>query len=197
MPNGGPTERFLQWPLMGVAALLSMLILLTPGLLPSSATPAAGSLESTAVLVVDRVTGGPVGNETRFYLEGLAPVRYWHLHIRLDFRVKWPAPASARDLAWQTWTNATDSLVVNATTGANPIGVNVSALYVDAAGARVLYSGIYVFFASPSSVAVATLTPALVGAAPTTIPLPSPPQPLPLAVAPVPSTSTIGGSEGP
>jgi hypothetical protein len=192
MVDGVSPSRVVQWPLIGVAALLAVLIFVTPGLLTSAGTPTAGSLPSTAVLVVDRL---PATNQTRFYVEGLSPVRYAHIAIRLDFRPSWPAPASVRDLTWQTWTNASNTLFDNATTGANPVAVNVTAIYVDTAGTRVSYSGVYVFNATLTSLGVATLTPSLVGAAPTSVPLPAGPQPLPLAVGAAPPSPP--GGHGP
>lgn len=150
---------------MGVVVLLVILIFLTPNLL-SNGAPTAGSLPTEAQLVVDRATGS---NVTHLYVESLGNVRYASISIQLGTNVTWPIvlPASIR------WANATvwsDALEAAVTTPTSPFAVNVSAVYVDAAGAAVDYVGAYAFNVSSTTLVGASLSPDLANLPPTPVP---------------------------
>ncbi len=75
---------------MAIVALLVLLILLTPNLLPTS-TPSAGSLATQAELIVDRAD---TSNITHFYVQGIGDVRYVTITAQIATNVSWPAPPS-------------------------------------------------------------------------------------------------------
>ncbi|MCI4325752.1 MAG: hypothetical protein L3K00_07755 [Thermoplasmata archaeon] len=128
-------------PFVAIVALLVVLIVLTPNLL-SSAAPSAGSLPTEAELEVDRVVGG---NATHFYVRGLGDVRYTSIAVSLAANFSWPAPPSMGNLSFGRPVTETNVLVTLVTTGANPVAVNVTAVYVDAAGTQVSFVGVFAF----------------------------------------------------
>ncbi|HEV2316312.1 MAG TPA: hypothetical protein VGV89_01890 [Thermoplasmata archaeon] len=142
-----------QWPFIGIAVLLVLLLLATPSLL---STP-AGSPATEAVLVVDWV---PTGNHThafRFTVEGVTLTRYDRLSLALATRLPWPVPRDGAGLNWSLWNNLSNSVTVALSSTADPVAVNVSAEIVDASGASALYLGVYAFNASGSTVALQSL----------------------------------------
>ena len=171
-----------QWPFIGIAVLLVLLILATPGLL---STP-AGSPATQAVLVVDWV---PMGNHThayRFAVEGVALTRYDHLALGISVRMPWPVPRDGVGLNWTLWVNQSFGVTVSTSSLANPIAVNVTAEIVDTSGTTALYIGVYAFNATGSTLAIQSLIPTLDPGTPT-LAVASLPQSLPLL------EQTVGG----
>jgi hypothetical protein len=140
----GPLDAlrpYFPTPFVAIVALLLVLIVLTPNLL-SSAAPSAGSLPTEAELVVDRVAGG---NATHFYVRGIGNVRYSSIVVSLAANFSWSSPPSLANLSFRNAVNETDVLVTLVTTGANPVAVNVTAVYVDTAGTQVSFVGVFAF----------------------------------------------------
>jgi hypothetical protein len=164
----------LQWPLLGVVVLLVLLILLTPGLL-GLGQPSAGSPATQAVLIVDRAPGT---NETHFYLQGVATLRYARLDLGLAIPPSWPV-VSAAGLHWDDWVNQTDSLSVSVASAQAPVAVNVTAEFVDANGAVGYFLGAYAFEVLGPTIYLASLTPGL-DPGTSSLPLTDLPQSLPL-----------------
>ena len=132
-------------PFVAVVALLLVLIVLTPNLL-SLGHPAAGSLETEAELLVDRV---PNENVTHLYVQGLGTVRY--ASITLAFaRPSAGSPPSAPAFRFGNQSVWNDSVLVGMTTSWNPVAVNVSATYIDANGAVAYFVGVFEFNATSS-----------------------------------------------
>ncbi|MCI4350714.1 MAG: hypothetical protein L3K15_04300 [Thermoplasmata archaeon] len=155
-----PRERLaaaFPMPFVGVAVLLLLLILVTPNLL-SAGPPTAGSLSATADFVVDRV---PNSNLTHVYIYGLSSVRYTVIHLRIASNVTWPAPSSPVGFNWSRSVLATNALVLAYATPANPVAFNVTAVYTDAAGASVAYTGAFELDFLPPTLYVIGLTPGL------------------------------------
>jgi hypothetical protein len=132
---------FFPTPFVAIVALLLVLILLTPNLL-STATPSAGSLPTEAELVVDRVASE---NVTHFYVRGLGGVRYDTISVSLAAPVAWPPHQTLRNLTFGTPQVWKDVLVSIVATSANPVVVNVTATFVDSAGAQVSFVGVFAF----------------------------------------------------
>jgi hypothetical protein len=128
-------------PLVAIVALLVLLILLTPNLLPTS-SPSAGSLATQAELIVDR---SDTSNVTHFYVQGLGEVRYEMITAQLSENLTWPPPGSYTNLTWENGTNWTGVLEASFESTADPVAVNVTATYVDATGATVEYYGVFAF----------------------------------------------------
>ena len=171
----GEWARFFPLPFVGVAVLLVLLILLTPNLLLGGG-PAAGSLATQAQLTVDRP---PSGNVTHFYINGLGTVRYEEIRAMISTNVTWPAPSSLANLSWENATWGHEVLAAQFTTWANPVVVNVTAIYVDAAGTAVEFYGLFEFFVSSETLEAQALAPGLssvpstpLSSLPITIPLP-------------------------
>jgi hypothetical protein len=133
--------RLFPLPFVGVSVLLVLLIFLTPNLLLGG-RPAAGSLATEAELTIDHPAGG---NVTHFYINGLSSVRYSLIQAQMCTNLSWPAPASQANLTWQNASWGVDVLAAVFSTSANPVAVNVTATYTDAAGATVEYYAIYEF----------------------------------------------------
>jgi hypothetical protein len=132
---------FFPTPFVAIVALLLVLIVLTPNLL-STTTPSAGSLPTEAELIVDRVASE---NVTHFYVRGLGGLRYDSIVVSLATNVLWPPKSPLSNVTFgapAVWRDVLDSIV---TTPANPVVVNVTATYVDAAGARVAFVGVFAF----------------------------------------------------
>jgi len=147
--------RLFPQPFVGVAVLLVLLIFLTPNLLLGG-QPAAGSLATQAELTIDHPTGG---NVTHFYVNGLSSVRYEMIQAQLCTNVTWPAPATVTNLTWQNATWGIGVLAAEFSTTADPMAVNVTAIYVDAAGASVEYYAIYEFTLQSGSLQGTPLAP--------------------------------------
>lgn len=142
LPGSSRTEstvRELQWPLVGVAVLLVILILLTPNLFPAG----GGSLQTRAELIVDRpaVTGN-----TSFYVESVGTsTRYQDVAVGLYALPMWPYTGNiSRVRAWN-WTNATETLVLVDQNATIPVAVNVTVKYTDPSGMTTVYVGRYGF----------------------------------------------------
>lgn len=161
-----PLTELFPWPFVGVVLLLLVLILLTPYLLSAGGGPAAGSIETQAELIVDRTMNNPT---LHVYVEGLGIVRYASLSLAWSVGFAWPPPGT---LAGGNWTNrswANDSLSLGGTTQADPVAVNVSAIYVDATGNTVWYTGLYAFHVANGVLYTADLTPGASAVSPTAL----------------------------
>jgi hypothetical protein len=134
-------RQYFPTPFVAIVALLVVLIVLTPNLL-STAAPSAGSLPTEAELIVDRVADA---NTTHFYVRGLGEVRYDTILVALATNLAWPAPPSVSDLAFASPVNTSNVLVSIVSSDANPVAVNVTATYVDAAGTKVAFVGVFAF----------------------------------------------------
>jgi hypothetical protein len=178
--SGAASEprKLVQWPFVGVVVLLLVLIVLTPNLI-NAGGPSAGSLETQAVLVVDRVTGS---NVTHFYVHGLGTARYVSISVALARPALWPAPARASLLNWTNVSFDTQTLGVTVRTTADPVGVNVTATYLDPAGVRVVYVGVYVVHGIGTTIFVARIPSDPVGLA--SSPIGGPPLSLLLGTTP-------------
>ena len=133
--------RYFPLPFVGVSVLLVLLIFLTPNLLLGG-RPAAGSLATEAELTIDRAPGA---NVTHFYVNGLSTVRYTVIRALICTNLTWPAPTSLSNLTWTNVSWGTDVLAAQFASAADPLAVNVTATYVDAAGTAVEYYAIYEF----------------------------------------------------
>ena len=147
--------RFFPWPLVGTAAVLVVLILLTPALV-SSGSPAAGSLLTQAELIVDRAPGS---NITHFYVRGLGVVRYASISIGLVTGQNWSSLAAA-PRPWANWTNGTDVIELGAPTTSNPVAINVTAHYVYGTGSA-LYVGVFAFNVTSTTLEIRSFTSAI------------------------------------
>ena len=104
-------------PLVGIAALLVALILLTPNLL-TNGSPPAGSILAQAVLIVDR---SPQENTLHFYVRGLSQVRYEAINVSLAENYNWSLNTPLPQLRWGNWTNDSYALELTSSTVANPL----------------------------------------------------------------------------
>ena len=135
--------RSVQWPFVGVAILLVILILLTPNLLQSGNSAAAGSLQARAELIVDHPAAR---NTTYFYLESFgATARYQTVDIGLASGFSWPFTKSPSSLTRWTWWNATDVLVATVSNRSSSVAVNITVQYTDSANVTAYYVGLYAF----------------------------------------------------
>ena len=167
------------WGLLGIAVLLLLLILATPGLLGGVGEPTAGSPGTVAVLWLDSVPG----QGTHFYVEGVAHARYAEIHLATSPLPSWPVPSASSNLTWGGWVNGTDIVILATSRMANPVAVNVTAVFVDASGTTVYYLGAYAFLTTSTTVRIQSLTGGLdPGAAEYS--LTSLPVPLPLLASP-------------
>jgi len=164
MPRGVLAQLF-PWPFVGVVVLLVVLIFLTPNLLLNGA-PAAGSLATQAELIVDRAPGN---NTTHFYVNGLGTVRYAEIRAYVATNVSWPPPPSASNLSWVNLSYSANALSAIFSSAANPLALNVSVTYVDAAGTGVEYYGSYTFYFGDTTLEVVPLAPGLANVTPTPI----------------------------
>ena len=153
--------RFFPWPLVGVAALLVTLILLTPDL-QLTGSPSAGTFLTQAELIVD---WDPGHNLTHFYVRGLGTVRYSSIIVGIATNYNWSSPSAIANLTWK-WTNGTAVISVNAETKANPAVINVSSLYTDAFGSTVEFVGLYAFSAQSGTLTTRSLLSGEPGALP-------------------------------
>jgi hypothetical protein len=144
----------LQWPFVGLTVLLVLLILATPGLIGTGG-PLAASGAAAACLDLDHYPGG---NVTRFLVEAcIGDVRYSELTLRLAAHPGWPVVASTHNLSWGYPLNVSESDWAAESTLANPVALNVSAVYVDSAGTTVTYVGAYAFNSTAGSISIQPL----------------------------------------
>ncbi|MCI4363622.1 MAG: hypothetical protein L3K13_04885 [Thermoplasmata archaeon] len=182
----GPTRALaagpVQWPLIGVATLLVLLLLLTPSLL-SPGSPVAGSPQTQAVLVVFYGAAG-AGNQSEFQVQGVEPAVYAHIWVGIAHAIPWPPVHGGRNLTFGRWVNTTNQFSDSVLASPMPLAVNVTAVFTDRSGGTAYYVGLYAFNVSGSSLVILTLTPSLAGEAPASLPLSELPVPLPLALVP-------------
>lgn len=115
-------------PLVGTAAILAVLIVLTPVLF-SNGPPAPGSLLAQAELVIDRVAGG---STTNLYVRAVGDtVRYTSIDLGIARNFVWSGGYPAGPLNWSTWQNETAVLEVSLTASNGSIAVNVTAVYTE------------------------------------------------------------------
>jgi hypothetical protein len=150
------TSGPLQWPFIGLAVLLVLLILATPELI--AVGPSAGSPQTVAVLILDQTPGA---NGTHFYVESLSVLRYTTITLGVAEHVSWPVPDRGLNLTWDRWSNTTESLVALISSPANPVAVNVTAIYIDPAGATAIYRGVYAFNTTGGQTYIESLLPGL------------------------------------
>ena len=134
-PPLGP-ERYTRFPipLVGTAALLALLIVLTPVLITSGG--AGGTLLTQAELIVDHAPGSP---NTTFMVRAAGTVRYAEISFGLNS--SYDPSASPTSITW-SWTNSSDSLGVVVSTANVSVAVNVTVYYQPRSGPMVLYYGV-------------------------------------------------------
>jgi len=139
-PNaGGASSRQLQWPFIGVVVLLVVLIILTPNLFSSG----GAGLQTRAQLIVERAA--PDGNTT-FYVESIGTsTLYQSITVGLAPLPTWPYTGTSSELRGWTWTNASEALVLIATSARNPVAINVTVKYANPSGVPTEYVGVYGF----------------------------------------------------
>lgn len=162
MPSGW--SRYFPVPMVGAAVLLAVLILLTPNLISAGGGPAAGSLETQAELVIDH---DPSGAVTQLYVHGFGDVRYARITVQLDTNVSWPAPPAIPEANWTNTTTLNGTLAIVVDTVANPVAVNVTAVYVDPTSTTVWYLGTYVLDVSGGMLSIVPLLPGAASISPT------------------------------
>ena len=155
MARGDRWREAFPLPLVAIAVLLLALIAITPNLV-SNGKPAAGSLESTAELLVDHPGDQ---NATSFYVHGVGTVRYDNITISLGGNVSWPPPSSYSSLKYRDHLAWNETVAGVASTPLNPVAVRVTALYTDTTGATALFEGIYVFDVSSGALQYETYLP--------------------------------------
>jgi len=144
---------YIPWPFVGVTVLLVVFILVTPVLLSIGSAP---GITTEAELIVDRVVGE---STLHFYVRALgAAERYATIRLSLADDFGWDGTHGVpwSSLSWDSWTNETDTLELDLITGANPVAVNVTALFVSSGGSA-LYAGVLAFFVAGSSASGETL----------------------------------------
>ena len=162
------SESFRRWfpvPFVAIVVLLLVLIVLTPNLL-STAKPSAGSLTTEAELVVDRA---PSDNVTHLYVHGIGEVRYTSISMALDTTLTWPPGASPSNLTFETPATWHNALVSSLSTARLAFALNVTALYVDAAGRSVEFVGVFAFEVSAGAISQVDYVPASAGVATTPV----------------------------
>jgi hypothetical protein len=182
--SSGPRRRLrglFPTPLVGVAAILAVLIVLTPVLFESG-PPLPGSLLAQAELTVDRVSGG---NATSFYVRAVGEaVRYTSIHIGLATGFAWTGSFPGGTLHWTDWNNQSYVLEASVRAGNGSVAINVTAVYTEGGGTAV-YAGLVAFNLSGTvssgevlSIAVSPATPGV--AAPSSVAVGSLPLSMPL-----------------
>jgi len=63
----------------------------------------------------------------------------------MSTHLAWPAPTAVANVSFGAPTTTHNVLVVLVSTMANPVAVNVTATYVDSAGAQVTFVGVFAF----------------------------------------------------
>ncbi|HYK93857.1 MAG TPA: hypothetical protein VEY07_07450 [Thermoplasmata archaeon] len=158
--------QLFPWPFVGVVMLLVVLILITPSLLSAGGGAGAGSIEAQAELVVDNVPGAV---PLHFYVHGFGMVRYTSISVAWVTNFSWPPSASLAGFNWTNRTTVNQTLVVSVTLPADPVALNVSAVYVDPSGQSVWYSGLYAFHLSASTLFTVDLAPGANPVSPTAV----------------------------
>ncbi|MFZ0699413.1 MAG: hypothetical protein WAN74_04405 [Thermoplasmata archaeon] len=147
-------RRFFPTPLVGVAAILLVLIVLTPVLI-GTGVPAAGTIFTQAEVIVDY----PGSNSTSyFYLHAIGNVRYANLSIGVAENYDWNTPPPIGSIVWGNWTNGTNMVVIGASYSNNPIAVNVSAYYTTAKEGSAWYVAILAFEVSGNTLFMRSYT---------------------------------------
>ncbi len=141
--------RYAPWPFVGIAAVLVVLILLTPVLISNG--PPGPSVLTQASLTVDRVAGVSV---THFYVRALgSTVRYDGIWVGATTNFSWDGQSAINWSAvhFSTFWNASDVVVLSFASGSNPIALNITAYYTSPSGSA-FYVGRLAFYvtASPS-----------------------------------------------
>ncbi len=134
----GRWREYFPLPFVAITVLLLVLIALTPNLL-SLGTPAAGTLETQANLIVD---GLPGENATHYYVQGIGLVRYASISLALARPPPGGAP-SAPDFAFPNATVFNETIEAAVTAGWDPVALNVTAVYIDPTGVTVDYLGTF------------------------------------------------------
>jgi len=120
-------------PFVGLATILVALIVFTPVLIASGPSP----LAVEGYLYVYRGTGSTLTDFEVAAYDQEVPYDWLNLSVGTGFAWDGRCPTSA--LNW-TYLNETDALVANRLTGANPVVVNATAVYVQG-GSRTVYAG--------------------------------------------------------
>jgi hypothetical protein len=142
-------------PFVAIVVLLLVLIGLTPNLL-STGAPTAGSLPTEAELIIDRA---PSDNVTHLYVHGIGEVRYTSIVIALDTVLSWPPSGPMSNLSFGAPTMWKDTLVATLSTAHDPFAVNVTAVFVDSAGATVDFVGVLAFDVASGTVSQISYVP--------------------------------------
>ncbi|MFZ0829945.1 MAG: hypothetical protein WCB18_04710 [Thermoplasmata archaeon] len=149
---GGVPSRGIQWPFVGVAVLLVVLIILTPNLFSST----SGGLQTRAQLIADRAS---VSGNTSFYVDSIGTsTRYQSIAVGLAPLPTWPYRGSMTAVHGWTWTNGTNVLVLVANDRSNPVAVNVTVKYTDPSGGTTEYVGVYGFFLNATTLLLDAIT---------------------------------------
>jgi hypothetical protein len=139
-PAGGDQARQLRWPFIGVAALLVVLIILTPNLFSSG----SAGLQTRAQLIVERASPG--GN-TSFYVESIGTsTLYQSISVGLARLPSWPYDGVVTSVGDWKWTNGSETLVLVVNNNTNPVAVNVTVKYTATSGISTEYVGVYGFY---------------------------------------------------
>ncbi len=165
----------LQWPFVGLAVLLILLIVTTPSLL-GVGTHSAGAPNTSPELVVYRSAHGA---GTSFALTGVEITGYKSLRISTGPLPRWPYTGPIRDLMWSNWSNATDSISTTISANATWIAVNATAVFEDLSGGIAVYQGVYAFNVTATTIYLTALTPTLSPGTPS-LAVVDLPEPLPL-----------------
>jgi hypothetical protein len=142
-PRGRLAGAF-PWPFVGTAVILSTLVVLTPALFDGALS--AGSFLTGADLIVDRVadTGA-----TNFYVRGVdSSVRYQSISVGIASGFSWNGGTPPLPTAW-SWTNESEVLELGVNASANPVAINVTAVY-SGGGSMACYAGVLAFYVSGS-----------------------------------------------
>jgi len=133
-------EELAPLPFVGVALLLVVLIVATPILTGQSN---GGGIFTEAELIVDALPGNV---SMHFYVRGLSTTtRYSELNLGFASGFNWTGSFPSGALNWTDWLNASSVLSIDRGVGANPVAVNVTALY-SAGGVNALYVGVLAFY---------------------------------------------------
>lgn len=133
LPRGVRLGAIAPVPFVGAAAILVALIVFTPVLLATGPSPLAVQAE----LSFYRASGA---SATEVYLEGVDPhVAYRWLNLSLGSGFSWSGSCPSSVARWNE-SNDTNATVVAMFTEANPVVVNVTAVYLPSSG-RTVYAG--------------------------------------------------------
>lgn len=148
-------RRFFPIPLVGVAAILLVLIVLTPVLI-GTGVPAAGTIFTQAEVIVDY----PGGNSSSFYyLHAIGNVRYAILSMGIAENYNWDNPPPVSSIVWGNWTNGTELVAISAANTGNPVAINVSAYYTTSKEGSAWYVAIIAFEVAGNTLFFRSYTP--------------------------------------